>query len=102
MTNDEIIKVVQAHSEGKTIQVRILEFTGRWGDVPAWGDNQSPEWNFCFFEYRIRPAAPRTRYLLEYPDGSLGRRSYDSTDGVSQGLSTNEAVGWVKFKEAIE
>lgn len=40
MTDEEILKVVQAHKYGKQIQCRSIGCDGEWGDT------YSPKWNF--------------------------------------------------------
>ena len=48
MTDEEIIAVVSAHKEGKTIEVASK---GR----SNWEISKSPYWNFDFCDYRIKP-----------------------------------------------
>lgn len=52
MTHDEMIAVIQAHKEGKTIECRQrthLETKGSWQIVPV------PSWSFSSYEYRVKP-----------------------------------------------
>lgn len=63
MTHDEMIAVIQAHRNGKTIQTR-LNSDCQWTD--AW----NPMWNFFSNDYRIKPE-PREFNITEYSDGSL-------------------------------
>lgn len=55
MTNDEIIAVVQADSEGKEIEcIELNRADDTWGSA-------GPEWNFAAFDYRVKtePKKPR-------------------------------------------
>lgn len=48
MTDQEILAVVKAHSEGKTIQFMTL-------GVGEWCDTDRPMWNFAVAKYRVKP-----------------------------------------------
>lgn len=52
MTHDEMIAVIKAHKEGKTIEARPVR-GGRiaWRD---WGVTQLPAWDFRDYEYRVK------------------------------------------------
>ena len=47
MTHDEMIAVIQAHKDGKTIQARNRDI-GVWDDV-------DPIWRFDSCDYRVKP-----------------------------------------------
>lgn len=49
MTDDEILKVVRAHKDGKAIQRRDKRYDGEWEDVAT------PTWDFDSYEYRTKP-----------------------------------------------
>lgn len=52
MTHDEMIAVIKAHKEGKTIEFRPNNNTSiKWVEVA------SPVWDFYEFEYREKPEA---------------------------------------------
>lgn len=51
MTPDEIIEVVQAHKDKKTIQW-AYPYKDEWVDVEV------PSWNFEKVRYRVKPAEP--------------------------------------------
>lgn len=57
MTHDEMIALIQAHKDGKTIQNRMKARNDVWKDAPA------PSWNFWNFEYRVK-AEPQTIYAI--------------------------------------
>lgn len=48
MTDEEIIAVVTAHKEGKTIEVSV-----NYAD--DWGITRSPVWDFEKYNYRVKP-----------------------------------------------
>jgi len=50
MTHDEMIAVIQAHKEGKAIQV-FDNYKGMWVDISC------PYWNFSACKYRVKPEA---------------------------------------------
>jgi hypothetical protein len=49
MTHDEMIAVIAAHRDGKTIQFRTVETECDWRDI------ESPVWDFQSSDYRIKP-----------------------------------------------
>jgi hypothetical protein len=49
MTHDEMIAVIAAHKDGKTVQVRCK------GSDREWGYTSGPYWNFADCDYRIKP-----------------------------------------------
>ena len=59
MTNEEIISVVQAHSEGKVIELKIK----RTGD--KWEITEAPVWNFDDFDYRVKPESKVRPYTFD-------------------------------------
>lgn len=48
MTHEEMLAVIQAHKEGKGVQVRLVNSVD-------WEDVQVPLWNFHTYAYRIKP-----------------------------------------------
>lgn len=56
MTDDEILAVVQAHKDGKQIQFRG-SLMGYWANL----DGYRPPWNFCEYEYRVKPELCKPR-----------------------------------------
>lgn len=48
MTGDEIIALIQAFKEGKTVQSRFSAET-------PWRDNPDPSWDFVCVEWRVKP-----------------------------------------------
>lgn len=57
MTDQEIINVIAAHQEGKTIQYKD-SYSGEW--IIA----TSPSWNFADSDYRIKPK-PREWWFVK-------------------------------------
>ena len=57
MTNDEILKVVQGETEGKTIMVRGL-ISGRIIDSEYWHEKSTDKpWDFTNREYKVKPVS---------------------------------------------
>jgi len=62
MTHDEMIAIIQAHKEGKTIQYRRPDKT--WEDsVSASVGDKYPTFNFANVIYRVKPD-PQVRYAV--------------------------------------
>ena len=57
MSDDEIIAVVQARKEGKTIQFKYIYGRQEWHDTTS----NSPVWNFHERQYRVKPEPPKPR-----------------------------------------
>jgi hypothetical protein len=99
MAHDEMIAVIAAHKEGKTIQYRA-----RWGAPEGWQDTPNdPVWNFYYNEYRIKPepCKPRVIYVNEYEGGGFGSGYAIKDSAVFSGAATN-AIATRKFIEVIE
>lgn len=57
MTHDEMIEVIRAHKEGKTIECNSLA-----NDLnDGWMDEPYPLWAFQLLRYRIKPEPPKPR-----------------------------------------
>jgi hypothetical protein len=61
MTHDEMIEVIQAHKDGKVIQIRMP-----YGGI-EWMRNDAPQWNFLSAEYRVKPA-PKEYWMVPHAD----------------------------------
>jgi hypothetical protein len=70
MTHDEMIEVIQAHKDGKVIQIRMP-----YGGI-EWMRNDAPQWNFFSVEYRAKPE-PKEYWLVPYAN-KLGYMVFDS------------------------
>jgi hypothetical protein len=55
MTHDEMIAVIRAHKEGKTIECR------KCGDVRDPWEVAGPTWDFPAFDYRVKPEPSKPR-----------------------------------------
>ncbi len=62
MTHNQMIEVIAAHRDKKTIQ--LLRSNGQWDDLAC------PVWDFANFKYRIKPE-PREWWAVKYGDGSV-------------------------------
>jgi hypothetical protein len=61
MTHDEMIEVIQAHKDGKVIQIRMANGGSEWIR------NDAPQWNFLSAEYRPMPMPmPKEYWLVPY------------------------------------
>lgn len=62
MTHDEMIAIIEAHKNGKTIQFSPLigNRCDSWGNYRK-GD--TPSWDFSKFKYRIKPREPRRWFM---------------------------------------
>jgi hypothetical protein len=61
MTHNEMIRVLEAHRDGKPIEARQLDHSTRgrhWMPVSA---DPTCRWMFDHFEYRIKPEPPKPR-----------------------------------------
>ena len=54
MSIDEQIEVLKACKEGKTIQIRDKGSDGDWDNI-LFSDNENVNWDFCNYEYRVKP-----------------------------------------------
>lgn len=61
----ERIPVMQAHAEGKQIEVRCH-------GEKTWMDAHSPDWNWEWREYRVKKI-PRTFWINEYTPTNFGQ-----------------------------
>lgn len=54
MTDDQILEVVQAHKDGKPIQIRKMGWHHGFRDG-TWYDCENPQWDFDTCDYRVKP-----------------------------------------------
>jgi hypothetical protein len=89
MTDDEIVAVVQAHKEGKQIQLRC-------SNIPEWTNvvRNEPRWNFEFIEYRVapEPRKPREWTVFVTPDKQI----------ISWNNGTVDAYGLIRVREVMD
>jgi hypothetical protein len=62
MTHDEMIEVIQAHKDGKVIQ--LCDCRSNWIDMP-----RTPDWNFNAVDYRVKPDPKKYRVPVIFNDG---------------------------------
>jgi hypothetical protein len=79
MNHDEMIAVIQAHKEGKKIEIS-------WKGDKEWDLLDSALWNFNSFNYRIKPEPKYRPFTLqEAVDAELeGKRIFDRDGGVDE------------------
>lgn len=94
MTNEEIIAVVTAASEGKVIECRDNNFPSH-----AWRVVSTPIWNFSRTDYRVA-LPPREFWLNEYPAG-LSSTVYLLEEDACRSADP-DCLRQVKFVEVVE
>lgn len=77
----ELLPIIQAFVEGKTIEFRERGCT-------LWTESVSPIFNFAIFEYRIKP---EPKY-----------RPFKDTEECWQEMQKHQPFGWVKTDEGYE
>jgi hypothetical protein len=93
MTDQEIIDVVTAHRDGKTIQWSVSK--------KEWHDCDNPIWNFNCTNYRVKPV-PQEIYVNKYfLDGHLGDMLYNNEEEARK-MASSQNSKVVKFREVIE
>ncbi len=63
MSNSDILKVIQAHMDGKKIQIRKMGSHQGFRDG-KWYDVENPRWDFDSCDYRVTPEPPKPREFL--------------------------------------
>lgn len=58
MTHDEMIAVIQAHKDGKSILFRVIDSNGNWME-------SNPSFDFSNYEYRIKPEPPKEWWFVK-------------------------------------
>ena len=106
MTHDEIIAVIQAHKERKTIQCRPK-------NIPSsWSVTKNPCWNLEKYDYRVAPTPtwrPSTmeEYIKNFHRVIDRRRSDgDLAQGVWRPVACNEHAVltgecWITYEELL-
>ena len=64
MKHDEMIAVIQAHKDGKKIQVGSILSNTQWQDV------EIPSWDFRTCRYRVKPY-PMELWAIIWPSGAM-------------------------------
>jgi len=91
MNHDEMIEVIQAHKDGKTIQLRHK-------NQPKWVDFSKPLWNFDNTDYRVKPE-PREFYIDLNSNGTV---QCGLPVRASDGSASSLASETIKVREVIE
>lgn len=86
----QLLPIIQAYVEGKTIQSRCVK-----GDTSLWYDEEDTSFDDDF-EYRIKPdSKPESKIDVNY-------RPFANVEECWQELLKHEPFGWVKDTEANE
>jgi hypothetical protein len=99
MTHDEMIAVIQAHKDGKQIQIR--QYCGK-----VWADSFCPRWNFEDCVYRVKPE-PRVRWHGEWTSGDgrlvTGQAGFDTAEQLKDHFNADRfPIRPVKFIEVLK
>lgn len=98
MSIHEMIAVLRAASEGKTIQVR-----GRYPSLTTWCDVAQPVWDFQSRDYRAKPAAPHAVYVLKedtHPRENAVWAATLITPEQWKRLTPEDQAKWTRFVQA--
>ena len=95
---DHMIAVLQAFKEGKMIQVRRRSNdAGDWVDVSG-----ITAWDWCTFDYRIKPAEPRRFWRNWYPSsGKWSPACFDSREEAAS-IARHEGSQQIEFVEVVK
>lgn len=77
----ELLPIIQAFSEGKTIESRYIK-----GDTSLWYDDNNPDFDEDF-EYRIKPE-------LKY-------RPFENKKECWEEMQKHQPIGWIKSGELL-
>lgn len=94
MTYDEMIAMITAAKEGKTIQLKYKERGNDWVDVKA------PVFNFEGFHYRVKKE-PQVVYMVVYNNGAFVD-TYGSKHFAEVRASMDPRFKVKKFIEVID
>lgn len=94
-TTDEKIAVMEAFVAGTKCQLLSLTGYAGWQDV-----NGLLDWDWAGFDFRIKPAEPRSFFRIQYPDAGLGAAWHNTRqDAEDYTVMANPVI--VEFKEVI-
>ena len=79
MTNQEILKVVQAAIDGKTIEYRHLDYN--WDVTQPWAVSTSPRWDFFDNEYRVKPCP--IKWWIEFSSQGIPTGNWTGIEPVN-------------------
>jgi len=94
MTNDEILKVVQGETEGKTIMVRGL-ISGRIIDSEYWHEKSTDKpWDFTNRAYKVKPMSIKdyieARLDEPWNDTEFARGAIEMLDNILNFIKENK------------
>lgn len=98
-TTEEKIAIMQAYVDGQHIQYREDFYDREWSDFD---EGSYPTWDWSSSDYRIKPAEPRTRFFVEWMDGSLSSSNFDTFEEAVEWASNTTFNAIVEFKEVVE
>ena len=71
MTNEEMVRVINADSRGEEIQFKVKAIHAIGLDCTVWQETDRPGWDFHRCDFRVKPEPPHC-YGHIYEDGSFG------------------------------
>jgi hypothetical protein len=87
MTTKEKSEIMLAHAAG-------AEVLSRPYGASEWNYTENPEWDWIYFDYRLKPRKPRRIWVDEYSNGtSVVHSSQKTTSGLAK---TTEFVEVIK------
>ena len=89
-TRKEMIAVLEAAQEGKTIQGK-RHTAANAGEFYTYDNDHRPMWNFDAIEYRVKPE-PRVIYRIDYEYGSIGSMTYTNIDNAKRAQNSNKDI----------
>lgn len=98
-TTEEKIAVMQAYLDGQQIEMSYIT-------LPAvgWTGVEHPKWDWLSLDYRIKSTKPepRSRFFVEWTDGSLSSSNFETEEEASTWASDTPHNGIYELKEVIE
>lgn len=97
MTHEQIIEVVKAHEEGKKIEcnaIRSRPIKSGW--IDATHLDNSPAFDFCKFDYRVKPELEYV-WILKNENG-YNLSFYDNERNAIKAIKLNPSYTVHKFK----
>jgi len=91
MTTKEKIEIMQAYENGKKIEWRPNAFKRPWNDYL-----NEPEWNWEYYQYRIKPEEPNSIPATEEELEIIGR-------GVlwCRNKKNPNRMGWIRHNDTL-
>jgi hypothetical protein len=83
----EQIEVMRHYANGGEIECKV-----RMDASVSWEKVTPPLWNWCDFDYRIKPKEPRVIYCIEFDDGTLAMLANKDSAPQTQSIKFVEVL----------